>query len=347
MTGETPRSASQDRPVAVLVDHDGLGDALIRLPFLRAVRRAWPDRPVWWIAAQETAMAHDLAPWVGGLIDRTVEHAGLTEPLWSVASRLRALPPFDLVFDTRTRLAPVLLARLLLSCRAFHPSLPQRLLATGRMPAQGDAAPGSTARLLSQVAAASGAPADWRGDFEIGSAATHLATWRLRDGPSYVGLAAGSRETGRNWPLASFVALAQRLERAGRVPVFLVGPQTRDVLDVLRAGVPSGLFPEADPIDPEFKLRPLELLMAIGRRLAAVVANDSGIGHLLGLGGTPVVSLFGPTDADRRRPFTQRGAVVRAQDFGGATMDAIPVEPVFAAVEAIIADQSDRPAPPR
>jgi ADP-heptose:LPS heptosyltransferase len=193
--------------------------------------------------------------------------------------------------------------------------------------------------MLSLVDAASGAPADWRGDFEIGSAASHLAMWRLPDGGSYVGLAVGSggRE---NWPLAAYIALAERLELTGRTPVFLIGPQERSLVEVLRASVPSALFPEADPIGPEITLRPLELAIAIGRRLAAAVAPDSGIGHLLALVGTPLVSLFGPTDADLRRPFTSRGVVVRAQDFRGTTVEAIPVEPVFAAVEALIAGRS-------
>ena len=69
------------RPIAVLVDREGLGDALLKLPFLRAVRRAFPGRPLWWIATHQTSMARELAPWVDGLIDRTIEHAGLTDRL--------------------------------------------------------------------------------------------------------------------------------------------------------------------------------------------------------------------------------------------------------------------------
>ena len=342
MTGEAPRPALDRLPIAVLVDREGLGDALLRLPFLRAVKRAWPNRPVWWIASDETAMARELAPWSGGLIDRTIEHAGLAMPLREVVRRLRAMPPFDLVFDTRERLVPVGLARLLLSHRGFYADLPYDLLSTRPAPRGPARPPGIAARMLALVEAASGAAADWGGDFEIGSAATHLATWRLPDGQTYyVGLAVGGSGTRESWPLAAYIALAERLEQAGCTPVFLIGPKEHSLVEVLRASVPSALFPQADPIDPDIMPRPLELAIAIGRRLAAAVADDSGIGHLLAAVGTPLVSLFGPTDADRRRPFTPRGVVVRAQDFGGATMEAIRVEPVFAAVEALMAEWSE------
>jgi len=108
--------------------------------------------------------------------------------------------------------------------------------------------------------------------------------------------------------------------------------------------VPSALFPEAGPIDLALQPRPLELAMAIGRRLAVAVANDSGIGHLLGILGTPLVSLFGPTDPARWRPCTSAGILIRAQEFGGEAMETIPVDPVFAAVSKLISAAS-RPGP--
>jgi ADP-heptose:LPS heptosyltransferase len=196
--------------------------------------------------------------------------------------------------------------------------------------------------MLSLADAAAGRPAEYEGTFALSSAAAQLAAFRLPEGPTYVGLAVGSREARKNWPLANFIALAGMLQRAGRTPVFLIGPRERDLLAVLHARVPSALVLDADPVDPAVSLRPLELAMAIGRRLAAAVANDSGIGHLLAAVGTPLISLFGQSDPERWRPSTASGAVVRAQAFGGATMDAIPVEPVFAAVQLLIAERNRR-----
>jgi ADP-heptose:LPS heptosyltransferase len=333
-----------DRPIAVLVDREGLGDALLKLPFLRAVRRAFPGRALWWIATHQTAMAHEMAPWVAGLIDRTTEHAGLTVPARKVVPRLLALPPFDLVFDSRTRFMTVLLARMLLSHRDFYACLPGYVFSTRRPPGRARIVRPRhiAARMLSLAEAAAGGPVEYEGTFALSPAAEELAASRLPEGPAYVGLAVGSRAARKNWPLANFIALAGMLARAGRMPVFLIGPRERELIAVLHASVPSALVLDADPVDPAVKLRPLELAMAIGRRLAAAVANDSGIGHLLGAVGTPLVSLFGPSDPQRWRPLTASGAVLRAQAFGATAMDAIPVEPVFAAVQSLMSERGGR-----
>jgi ADP-heptose:LPS heptosyltransferase len=323
-------------PIAVLVDREGLGDALLKLPFLRAVRRAFPGRPLWWIATHQTAMAREMAPWVNGLIDRTIEYAGLTDPVREVIPRLRALPPFDLVFDARTRFSTVFLARTLLTHRGFYACLPGYWLSTRRPPGR-FARPESIAeRMLSLADAAIRRPIDASGTFELSGDVERFAAQVLPAGPIYVGLAAGSREARKNWPSANFMALAERLEQAGMTPVFLIGPQERELVDALRARVPSALFPEADPIDPALRPRPLELAMAIGRRLAVAVANDSGIGHLLGILGTPLVSLFGPTDPARWGPYTTTGVIIRSQRFGSDSMEGISVEPVFAALSGMI-----------
>jgi len=100
--------------------------------------------------------------------------------------------------------------------------------------------------------------------------------------------------------------------------------------------VPSALFPEATPPDPALGVARLEFAVALCHRLSAAVANDSGIGHLLGAVGTPLVTLFGPTDAARWAPFTERGMIVRAQEFGGEAMDAIPVDAVLRALDRLM-----------
>ncbi len=69
---------STPKTIAVYVGGDLIGDAIMKLPFVRALRGAWPAAKVTWIAGiHKTAFAHELAPLVAGLIDETIEKAGL------------------------------------------------------------------------------------------------------------------------------------------------------------------------------------------------------------------------------------------------------------------------------
>jgi ADP-heptose:LPS heptosyltransferase len=326
----------EGKRIAVLVDREGLGDALLKIPFLRAVRRAFPAHQIWWIATHQTAMEDDLAPWVAPMIDRVIANAGLANSNRDIVERLRRLPPFDLVFDSRTRFATVLLARRVLKHRGYYTCTPGFLLSSRRPPGRWTRPRGVAARMLAMAEAAIGGAADWKGTFDVSAAAQALAQERLPPGQRYVGLAPGSREVRKNWPLDRFMALAQALTASGYVPVFLIGPQEREWLAALRAAVPQALFPEAEPVDPALGIGRLEFAIALGRRLAATVANDSGVGHLMAAIGTPLVSLFGPSDARRWAPFGERVVIVRAQDFGGDTMEAIPADAVSQAVSTLL-----------
>src|SRR5262249_45438133 len=159
---------------------------------------------------------------------------GLTEPAREVIPRLRALPPFDLVFDSRTRFATVLLARTLLSHRGFYTCLPGYMLSSGRPPGRFVRPDNIAERMLSLAEAAIGQSVDASGAFKLSADVERFAATALPPGRTYVGLATGSREARKNWPTANFVLLAERLEREGLVPVFLIGPQERELVETLR-----------------------------------------------------------------------------------------------------------------
>ena len=116
--------------------------------------------------------------------------------------------------------------------------------------------------------------------------------------------------------------------------VFL-GPLEGEVDSQVRALAPSALVIRADPALGQ--AAGLDRLIAQGQRLAALLANDNGVGHLMGASGTPVVSLFGPTDPRRWAPVAPASRIVRAQDFGGEAMEAIPPLPVVEAVMEMLA----------
>src|ERR1700693_3848398 len=118
-------AVTEDRPIAVLVDREGLGDVLLKLPLLRALAHGFPRKPIWWVATHTTEIAAPLRRFMPAeLAVVKEEHGGLQKPFREVIRRLRQFPAFSLVFDTRTRIGSVWLARQVLVHERFFCCLP-------------------------------------------------------------------------------------------------------------------------------------------------------------------------------------------------------------------------------
>jgi ADP-heptose:LPS heptosyltransferase len=333
--------AADRPPIAVLVDREGLGDVMLKTPFLRALRRAFPDHDVWWIATHQSAM-DELSDLLAPAVTKVISHAALDGPIAPLLRRLRALPAFDLVFDSRTKISAVAIARLGLKHHGFYCCLPGYLLCDGR-PQAGRARPRHIGeRMLSLVGCATGAPPDGSGRLEASDEASALARQALPEGRRYVGIAPGSRDARKNWPMARFCEVARALQADGLTPVFLLGPMEQATAAQTQAAAPGALVLAGQGV----ARGDLDLLIARGQRLTLLVANDNGVGHLLGAAGVPVVSLFGPTDPARWRPITPCGHILRAADFGADDVGAIPVGAVVEAVAAMTRQLGATQAPP-
>jgi len=323
--------AEARRPIAVLVDREGMGDVMLKVPFLRALRRAFPNNDVWWIATHQSSMADDLRPLFQADVAKMITGAGLNGGTAEVWRRLRALPPFERVFDARTKISIVALARFGLRHRGFYCCLPGYILCDGRPPAGRRRPRGIAARMLSLVACATGRPADGSGRLEASAAARQAALELLPEGAVYVGIAPGSREAVKNWPIERFYAVARNLVVRGVTPVFCLGPQEKLTGQEIEAAAPGARVFRSPPGLTAGES--LDQLIATGERFSVLLANDNGVGHLLGGAGVPVVSLFGPTDPARWTPVAPANRVLRATDFGGDDMASIPAE---AATEAVM-----------
>lgn len=319
---------NQVATIAVYVGNDLTGDAMMKLPFLRALRRAFPEARITWISGLgRSVFAGWLKEVAVGLIDEVIEDVPIGRD-WRELLR-RPLPDrrFDLLIDTQNRLKITLILRRIRHERFISAAAGWRLSA-GR-PAQRLRHRRLTERMLDLVEAATGLPPDGSGSVIVPPARKEEAMALLpEDGRRYVGLAPGAGGRHKCWPLESYLELGRRLEQRGLTPVFLIGPQEQEWLPLIRAALPGALLPEQESASPG----PL-LTVALAGRLAAAVANDAGPGHLLGGGGVALVSLYGPTTAEKFLPVAGRNYAVRAQDYAAdGAMAAIPVAAVEAAV---------------
>jgi ADP-heptose:LPS heptosyltransferase len=324
--------ASTTAPASILVyvGLDLIGDGLMKLPFVRALRAAFPASRITWLAGKgATVYAGPLRPLVQGQIDEVIEYAGIGSHAGELLRRPLPGRQFDLILDTQRRLLTTLILKRIahrefLSAAANYAFSDRRPLTRVKPKAL-------IRQLLDLVELASGRPAKPHTGFDLPADYTALARRLLPDGPDYIGLAPGAGGRHKCWPLERFTALGRRQRERGRAPVILVGPAETDWLAPLRAALPEARFPLQDA--PE--LSPL-VTIATAMRLRAAVANDAGIGHMLAAGGVPLVSLFGPTSPEKFAPLARRLAVVRAQQFGGDTMDSIPVDAVAEAVDSLL-----------
>lgn len=335
---EAERSSGDVGSVLVYVGGDLIGDGIMKLPFVRALRQAFPAARITWCAGKhESVYASDLAPLVDGLIDEVVENAGFDRPLSRALHRPLDGRQFDMVIDTqRGVLATLLLRRV--RHRRFLSGAADFLLSDVRPP-RGYRRPESMVRqLLDLVAFASGRPSAPGAPISLPPEARVAAEAALPDGPIYVGLAPGAGGLHKRWPLDRFIALARKQAARGRTPVFVLGPDEENLAARLKAEVPEAVIPASDPASGRAGSRDPAFTIAVGHRLAAAVANDAGVGHLLALADVPLVSLFGPTRPEKFAPAARRLKIVKAQDHGGDDMAAIPLEAVADAVERHLAD---------
>ncbi|MHC5054929.1 MAG: glycosyltransferase family 9 protein [Planctomycetota bacterium] len=132
----------------------------------------------------------------------------------------------------------------------------------------------------------------------------------------YLVIHPGSGSLTKNWPVASYCEFARLAREATDLAVVvLLGPPEleRD---------PSGAERIRAAADAGLESPPLPTLAGILAGAAAYVGNDSGVSHLAAACGAPTVAVFGPTDPAVWAPRGPRVRVVR--DASGPAVRAGP-----------------------
>jgi ADP-heptose:LPS heptosyltransferase len=143
-------------------------------------------------------------------------------------------------------------------------------------------------------------------------------------GAPLVGLFPGAGHPGRCWPLEQFAQLADFLIRNDGVrPIIFVGPEERHLVQQMRA-----LFPAACVILEKLSIPQLAAAQA---RLAVFVSNDTGPVHIAAAVGTPIVVLI-----DLPRPHAYVPTATSQRLIFSESVTAIDVEQVYAATRELL-----------
>jgi len=327
--------------VLVYVGLDRVGDSLLKLPFVRGLRKAFPNAHITWVAGKETSVyASIMAPVVKGLLNEVIEYAGIGLHPSELLRRPLAGRRFDLVIDSQ-KIFWASLSLWRIPHKTFI-SPAGRFLLSSKKPPKGYKFPKSMQRqLLDLLELASGETFPTPGSLDLAPSPQYRvdALKLLPAGAHYIGFAPGSGGKPKCWQLDNFIRLARAQAEQGRIPVFFLGPQEPQWAAPVRAEVASALFPlqqKDNGFDPLFTI-------ALAERMAASVSNDSGVGHMIALGGKPLVSLFGPTVPEKFMPMSDFLSIIEAKTFGGREMALIPYATVAETLERAL-KQAPRPA---
>jgi ADP-heptose:LPS heptosyltransferase len=261
----------------LLVGLSNIGDAVLTTPVLNALHQLFPDAPLDIVADRRSADVYEPCPF-----RRTVFYKEKRTLLRGLPGLLRQLrrERYELVVDLRTDfLAYLVRARARLAKWRAQPYGPH-----------------AVERHMGVIASLYGAQALPAGSVWPGPEHHAAAARALAAGVRWLGIGPGARWPPKIWPAPRYVELiaALRTEFGG---VALFGD--RADAGAARAIAAASSLPCVDLCG---RTTVLEAAATLGR-CACFVGNDSGLGHLAAAMGTPTLTLFGPGDPARYRPW--------------------------------------------
>ena len=133
----------------------------------------------------------------------------------------------------------------------------------------------------------------------------------------------------KEWPLNNIVNLCNKLKQCNKTPVFFIEKKNKELKKKIQELIPYSLFPEH-----ESNLSSPALVACLGKRLDFAITIDNGVMHMLSLSKVPMISLFGPTDAEKFAPEYEKSIVLDSKKlYHTKNISAITVEDVLTAAK--------------
>ncbi len=326
-------------PRNILVIHFGqLGDVVLGLPALRAIRQRFPNARITVAAGKPANEVVAMSGYADEIFE--VDRVGLRDghTLISIGRIIKFVrrvrqAKFDFVIDLHSLSETNLLGFLSGAPHRLYSRRPGRSLDylanfKPRPPLE-EKSRHVTDRYLdvlksldiqnaSRVPVIKTSPA---GDFAVDAL---LKKEKAQSGELLVGLFPGAGHVSRKWPLELYAQLADHLVRNDRVRIVVfAGPEEREMVRQMRA-----IFP---PNTIFFDRLTISQLVSAQARLTVLVSNDTGPAHLAAAVGAPVIVIL---DCPTPHSFIPRGDQHRL--ICGSEITKITVDDVYQATHALL-----------
>ena len=157
---------------------------------------------------------------------------------------------------------------------------------------------------------------------------------RLLPDKDYIGfsLTQGNVYRKKEWPIDKAIKLSEELIKNKKIPVFLLEKKYQEIKNKIKSSIPSALFPEH-----ETSINSPALVTCLGTRLDLAITIDNGVMHMLSLSKVPIISLFGPTSAEKFAPKYKNSKILDSKKiYNSKNVSAITVEDVLRAAKQFV-----------
>lgn len=281
-----------------------IGDTLLALPFVKALRRQNPQAEIHFLVGQDAYPIMALCP----DIDRAIVFEPKDLGFWNAVLQVKA-ERYDRAYILKRSFSSALIMRLAkVPNRIGFETDMRGFLLTHRVPYRGTQQHEANC-FLDLIPKTENFALDldigpWLPSELVDNVQDYLS---FSDGPRIV-LHATSTNPAKCWPIDHFVTLGTMLIRQHQAKLYFLGTQSeKDLYDHLISQLPLELQDNARNLCGQTSL--VESI-ALLKKMDLVVANDSGMIHMAAAVNTPVIALFGPMDPNQWHPLSQQSTVV-------------------------------------
>ena len=326
------------KSILVYSGGEAIGDALYKLNFIKNLRYNFPDSKITWLAGQgKTEYSYNLKPLVNNLIDEVVDNLKIgVNPFIEFIKPSPIKKDYDVIIDTQTVVLPTLCLKkikhkIFLSASAkwiFSDLKPNNF--SMKNTSLND-------RLNIFIKLINNNEVKYcKKDIKIEDKYIKLSNTLLPKGKTYIGISPGAGDKAKIWPLNKFVKLAQRQVNKNRIPVFFLGPDEKNLLEIIKKDVPQAIFPEWTDTAIKSGLKGPILVIALAKKVNVAIANDSGTGHMFAVAGTKLISLFSKHNPIKYAPNTKELIILDSKKWGGVDPNLIPLQEVEKSINKLL-----------
>lgn len=280
-----------------------IGDTLLTIPFLRALRGQFPQAEIHLLVGKDGFDLVKDCPY----LDKTIVFEPREQGFWQ-SVRLVKAGQYDRAYLLKRSFSSALMA--------FLAGIPERigfntdhrgLLLTTRVPYR-ETEKHEAACFLDLLPQAQQAANDTLETWIPDEILQKMGSFVQNTTQPKVVLHATSTNPAKCWPVSHFVMLAEQLASTYQASLYFLGTAAeKDIYDNLITALPQSVQAACSNLCGQTTV--LESL-ALLKQMDLVVANDSGMVHMAAACNTPLVCLFGPMDPNQWRPLSQNATIL-------------------------------------